>query len=125
MRASQILSDQVIHVKKGRFNSFGFEPLWNSYFDFYLDSRYFKEPLLELQDVTFHLYLRKNLNDHNPRWKMPTIRQIMKKFRIGQAKVYAMLDRLEKAHLLTLESGVRVDVVNERNDYRKRRKAPA
>jgi hypothetical protein len=116
MHAKDVLSDQVIHVKRGRSNSFGFEPLWNSYFDFYLDGRYFEEPLLELQDVTFHLYLRKNLNDKNPSWKMPSVRQIIKKFRVGQAKVYNMLERLEKAHLLTKESGVRAEG-NERNDY--------
>jgi len=74
MRANDILDDQIIHVKRGRQNGLGFEPLWNSYFDFYLDSRYFEEPLLELQDVTFHLFLRKNLNDKNKSWKMPTIR---------------------------------------------------
>jgi len=116
VNANDILSEQVIHVKRGRSNSFGFEPLWNSYFDFYLDSRYFEQPLLELQDVTFHLYLRKNLNDKNPSWKMPSVRQIIKKFSIGQAKVYNMLGRLEKAYLLTKQSGVRIDG-NERNDY--------
>lgn len=105
MRASQILNDQVIHVKKGRFNSFGFEPLWNSYFDFYLDSRYFGKPLLELADVTLHLYLRKNLNDKNPDWKMPTIRQMKKKFHVSQGKLEAMLRRLDAAQLLKKVSG--------------------
>src|SRR5215212_10001769 len=36
---------------------------------------------------------------------------------IGQKRVYSMLERLEKAHLLTKESGTRVGAVNERNDY--------
>jgi hypothetical protein len=116
MRAKDILEEQLI-VRKGRLNGFGFEPAFNSYFDFYLDARYFGEPLLELQDVTFHLYLRKNLNTQNPRWKMPTVRQIMAKFRIGQSKVYGMLDRLEKAHLLNKESGVKPGTINKRNEY--------
>ncbi|GEM_PF-3653333 len=59
MHAEQILEDQILYVKRGRFNGLGFEPAFNSYFDFYLDCKYFGEPLLELQDVTFHLYLRK------------------------------------------------------------------
>jgi hypothetical protein len=117
MRASQILDEQIIHVKRGRQNGFGFEPLWNSYFDFYLDIRYFGEPLLELQDVTFHLYLRKNLNDKNPAWKMPTLRQIKGKFGISSDKIYAMFARLEKAHLLSKESGIRTGTVNARNEY--------
>src|SRR4051794_8798534 len=94
MRANDILSDQVIHVKRGRSNGLGFEPAFNGYFDFYLNAKYFGEPLLELEDVTFHLFLRKNLNDRNKSWKMPTIRQMKKRFCISQAKVYAMLDRL-------------------------------
>ena len=117
MRASQILDEQVIHVKRGRSNSFGWEPCWNSYFDFYLDKKFFGKPLLELGDVTFHLYLRKNLNDKNPNWKMPTIRQIRNKFGTSNDKIYIMLDRLEKAHLLTKESGLRTGTPNERNDY--------
>lgn len=117
MDIKQILDDQVIHIKRGRSNSFGFEPLWNAYFDFYLDRRYFGQPLLEMGDVTFHLYLRKNINDRNPSWKMPTIRQIKEKFGIGNGKIYAMLERLEKAHLLTTTSGARVGTPNERNDY--------
>jgi len=117
MTAKDILSDQVIQVKRGRSVGFGFEPAFNSYFDFYLESKYFGESLLELQDVTFHLYLRKNLNDRNKSWRMPTIRQMRKKFGISNDKVYSMLDRLEKAHLLNKESGTRVGTVNTRNDY--------
>src|SRR2546421_3030719 len=109
MNTSRILEDQVIHVKRGRANSFGFEPAWNAYFDFYLSTKYFDEALLELEDVTFHLFLRKNLNDRNPDWKMPTIRQIKKRFGIGQAKIEAMLARLANAHLLEKESGVGKD----------------
>jgi hypothetical protein len=117
MKAKEILDDQVIHVKRGRTNGLGFEPAFNSYFDFYLNSKYFGEPLLEMEDVTLHLYLRKNLNDHNKAWKMPTIRQMMAKFGISQKKLMAMIKRLEQAHLLVKESGMRVGTVNARNNY--------
>lgn len=103
--ASQILEDQVIHVKRGRTNQFGFEPAWNAYFDFYLSSKYLEEPLLKLEDVTFHLFLRKNLNDGDPTWHMPSIRQMKRRLGVGQDRVWAMLERLEKARLLTKKSG--------------------
>src|SRR5205814_7359531 len=103
---------------RGRQNSFGWEPCWNSYFDFYLDAKWFGEPLLELQDVTFHLYLRKNLNDRNPQWKMPAYRQMKKKFGVSYDKIEAMLRRLDAAHLLKKESGVRRENgYNTRNNY--------
>ena len=116
MNANDILSDQVIHVKRGRSNGLGFEPAFNSYFDFYLSSKYFGQPLLELEDVTLHLYLRKNLNDTNKTWKMPTIRQMMIKFGISQKKLTTILKRLEQAHLLFKESGVKGGMT-VRNDY--------
>lgn len=118
MDAKAILEDQVIHVKRGRMNGLGFEPAFNSYFDFYLDAKWFGEPLLELQDVTFHLYLRKNLNDRNPQWKMPTYRQMKKKFKAGYGKLEAIMRRLDTAHLLKKESGVRRELgLTTRNDY--------
>jgi hypothetical protein len=107
MHSSEILEDQVIYLKRGRTNSFGWEPCWNAYFDFYLSSKYIDPPLLELEDVTFHLYLRKNLNDSNPSWRMPSYRQIKRKFRIGQKKIDAMLTRLDDAKLLKKVSGFR------------------
>jgi hypothetical protein len=118
VNASQILEEQVIQVKRGRTNAFGWEPAWNSYFDFYLEAKYFGEPLLELQDLALHLYLRKNLNDRNPQWRMPTIRQMKKKFSISFDKLDAILRRLDAAHLLKKESGVRkANGMNTRNDY--------
>jgi hypothetical protein len=118
VNAASILNDQVIHIKRGRMLGLGFEPCWNAYFDFYLETKYFGKPLLELQDLALHLYLRKNLNDRNPQWKMPTIRQMKKKFDISFDKLDAMLRRLDAAHLLKKESGVRKDNgMNTRNDY--------
>jgi hypothetical protein len=117
MKPERILEEQRITVKRGRTNSLGFEPAFNSYFDFYLSSKYVDPPLLHLEDVTFHLFLRKNLNDNNPEWKMPSYRQIQRKFRIGQGKLTAMMSRLERAKLLVKVSGVRTDGPNVTNDY--------
>jgi hypothetical protein len=103
---SKILEEQTLTVKRGRLNGLGFEPAFNSYFDFYASSKYIDPPLLELEDIAFHLFLRKNLNDRNPRWKMPSIRQIRAKFRMGHNRFTAILNRLEQAHLLRKESGV-------------------
>src|SRR3954469_2043217 len=103
----QILEDQVIHVKRGRTNQFGFEPAWNSYFDFYLSPKYIDPPLLQLDDVTFHLFLRKNLNDNNAAWKMPSIRQMMRRLSVSQVKLTNMMARLDQAKLLEKVSGYR------------------
>lgn len=117
MNATEILRDQTIVVKKGRTNGLGFEPAFNAYFDFYLNPKYFGEPLLQLEDVTFHLFLRKNLNDSNPAWKMPSIRQMKKRLSIGQPKIDAMMKRLDAAHLLRKESGVREGNHTISNNY--------
>ena len=106
MNAKEILSDQII-IKKGRFNSFGFEPCANAFFDFYLSSKYVSPAILKLEDVSFFLFLRKNLNDRDPTWKMPTIRQMMRRLSTSQVKIYGMMERLEKAHLLRKETGFR------------------
>lgn len=111
------MEDQIIHIKKGRLNGLGFEPAFNAYFDFYLDRKYFGVALLDLQDLAFHLYLRKNLNDANPNWKMPTVRQLKKKFGISCDRIYAILARLERARLLIKQSGVRQGSANVRNTY--------
>jgi len=115
--ASTILEDQVIHVKRGRTNGLGFEPAFNSYFEFYLCSKYFDPPLLQMEDVTFHLYLRKNINDRQKDWRMPTIRQMMKHFSTGQRKLNQMMERLAAAHLLTKQSGWSDTEKIMRNDY--------
>jgi hypothetical protein len=117
MQPSQILEDQIIYVKRGRTNGLGFEPAWNAYFDFYLDTRYFGKALLQLEDVTFHLYLRKNINDKNPKWKMPTMRQMKKKFGVGHPRIGSIIERLQSAHLLKKESGIKPGQPNVANNY--------
>jgi hypothetical protein len=106
MHANDILDDQVI-LKKGRLNGVELEPAYNSYFDFYISTKYVTPQLIRLEDAMFHLFLRKNLNIHNPNWKMPSIRQMMCRLSIGQKKIEGVMFNLERAHLLTKESGFR------------------
>jgi hypothetical protein len=117
--AAEILAEQIIHVKRGRFHSFGFEPCWNSFFDFYVSPKYIEPSLLELEDVAFFLFLRKNINDTNPRWKMPSVRHMMKRVGVSQKKLFTMMRRLDEAHLLKKESGYRKgrDNANLANRY--------
>jgi hypothetical protein len=119
MSSSEILDGQTIVLKRGRMNGLGFEPAWNSYFDFYISPKYISPSLLKLEDMSFHLYLRKNLNDRDPSWKMPTIRQMKRKLGVSYDRLHAMMARLEKAHLLYKESGLRKGEGGEniRNTY--------
>ena len=106
MNPKNTLDGQVI-LKKGRLNNFGYEPAWNSYFDFYISEKYVSPQLIRLEDAMFHLFLRKNLNTRNPEWKMPSIRQMMRRLCVGQKKIQSMMFNLERVHLLTKESGYR------------------
>lgn len=117
MQPQQILSSQQITLKRGRTNGLGFEPAFNSFFDYYLDTRYFKPALLQLEDVTFFLYLRKNLNDADPERSMPSRRQIFQKFGIGHARYDAIMTRLRRARLVVKASGVRTGIANTTNEY--------
>jgi hypothetical protein len=117
MDASEILDGQTIVLKRGRMNGLGFEPCFNSFFDFYLSPKYVDPPLLQLEDVTFFLFLRKNLNDRDPSWKMPSFRQMMRRLHISQRRITAMLGRLEKAQLVKKMSGIREAGENVRNEY--------
>ncbi|MCX6049538.1 MAG: hypothetical protein NT075_30940 [Chloroflexi bacterium] len=107
MDAKQIIEDQVIYVKRGRRNKDGYERAWNGYFDFYISPKYIDPPLIKLEDGMLHLFLCKNLNDSDKSWRMPSIRQMMRRLDVSQSKLLAMLSRLEHAHLLTKESGYR------------------
>jgi hypothetical protein len=106
-------------LHKGRTIREGFEPAFNAFFDFYLSPKYIDPPLLQLEDVTFFLFLRKNLNEHDKSWKMPTIRQMMARLDISQNKVNAMMTRLDKARLVEKVSGYRMgdNGRNMPNDY--------
>jgi hypothetical protein len=106
VNAKATLDAQII-LKKGRLNGFGYEPAWSSYFDFYISAKYVSPQLIRLEDAMFHLFLRKNLNTRNPEWKMPSIRQMMRRLCISQRKVEGIMNNLIAAHLLTKESGFR------------------
>ncbi len=108
-----------MRVKQGRFIDFGFEPCANAFFDFYVTPKYIDPPLLELQDVAFFLFLRKNVNPSNPNWKMPSVRQMMRRLHVSQRKLDAMIARLSRAKLLEKESGLKAGEKGENvsNDY--------
>jgi hypothetical protein len=104
-KATKILDSQVIRIKRGRLTRFGFEPAWNAYFDFYLSSKYLERPILKLEDITFHLFLRKNLNDNDPNWHMPSFRMMKRRLGVSQDRIEGILERLTKAQLLKRISG--------------------
>jgi hypothetical protein len=98
--------DQSLYVKQGRYIDFGFEPCANAFFDFYVNPKYIDPPLLDIQDVGFFLFLRKNVNPKNPSWKMPSIRQMKRRLGVGQDRLTAIMGRLEHTGLLVKESGI-------------------
>src|SRR5687768_5078769 len=79
--------EQAMYVKQGRYIDFGFEPCANAFFDFYVNPKYIDPPLLDIQDVGFFLFLRKNVNPKSPSWKMPSIRQMKRRLGVGQDRL--------------------------------------
>lgn len=98
--------DRSLYVKQGRYIDFGFEPCANAFFDFYVNTKYIDPPLLDIQDIGFFLFLRKNVNPKNPSWKMPSTRQMQRRLGVGWGRIDAIMKRLEHADLLTKESGL-------------------
>jgi hypothetical protein len=98
--------DQAMYVKQGRYIDFGFEPCANAFFDFYVNPKYVDPPLLDIQDVGFFLFLRKNVNPKSPKWKMPSIRQMKVRLGVGQDRITAIMKRLEHTGLLVKDSGI-------------------
>jgi hypothetical protein len=98
--------DQSFYVKQGRYIDFGFEPCANAFFDFYVNPKYIDPPLLDIQDVGFFLFLRKNVNPKSPSWKMPSTRQMQRRLGVGWGRLDAIMKRLEHAGLLQKESGI-------------------
>jgi hypothetical protein len=83
----------------------GFETAWNEYFDCYATTTYLEEPLIRLEDISYHLYLKKNINPSNPRWELPSFRQLKKILGLSQDKIQGIEARLAGAGLLVKESG--------------------
>ncbi len=83
----------------------GFESAWNEYYDCYATTTYLTKPLIKLEDIGYHLYLKKNINPHNPSWELPSFRQQKKTLGLSQDKIQGIEARLERAGLLVKESG--------------------
>src|SRR3954447_27000332 len=97
----------------------GFETAWNEYFDCYATTTYLEEPLIRLEDISYHLYLKKNINPTNPRWELPSFRQLKKILGLSQDKIQGIEARLAEAGLLMKESGKGKGAKGENvaNDY--------
>lgn len=97
----------------------GFETAWNEYFDCYATTTYLEAPLIRLEDISYHLYLKKNINPTNPRWELPSFRQLKKILGLSQDKIQGIEARLGVAGLLLKESGKGKGTKGENvaNDY--------
>jgi hypothetical protein len=84
----------------------GFETAWNEYFDCYATTTYLETSLIRLEDIAYHLYLKKNINPTNPRWELPSFRQLKRILGLSQDKIQGIEARLGAAGLLLKESGV-------------------
>ena len=113
------VEDSLVPITKGKegLRGFGFEPAFNEFYDLYASDRVLSKPILRLEDIALYLYLRKCVNVERDDWRPPSIRHLARKFKIGTGKVYRILERLEKAHLLRKVSGVRETASNEPNQY--------
>jgi hypothetical protein len=113
------IEDSLVPITKGRegLRGFGFEPAFNEFYDLYASDRVLSKPILRLEDIALYLYLRKCVNVEKEGWKPPSIRHLKRKFRIGADRLYEILDRLERAHLLRKVSGARRSG-NVPNQYR-------
>lgn len=113
------VEDSLVPITKGKegLRGFGFEPAFNEFYDLYASDKVLSNPILRLEDIALYLYLRKRINVDRDDWKPPSIRHLRRKFKISSGKICAILERLEKAHLLRKESGVREAGANVPNQY--------
>ena len=113
------IEDSLVPITKGKegLRGFGFEPAFNEFYDLYASDKVLSKPILRLEDIALYLYLRKSVNVERDDWNPPSIRHLRRQFKIGSGKVYRILERLEKAHLLRKVSGVRETASNEPNQY--------
>ncbi|MFN8513952.1 MAG: hypothetical protein U0232_14295 [Thermomicrobiales bacterium] len=97
----------------------GFESAWNEYFDCYGSTTYVEEPLIRLEDISYHLYLKKHINPTNPHWELPSFRQLKKILGLSQDKLQGIEGRLGAVRLLVKDSGKGKGVKGENvaNDY--------
>jgi hypothetical protein len=113
------VEDILVPITKGKegLRGFGFEPAFNEFYDLYASDKVLSKPILRLEDIALYLYLRKCVNVERDDWRPPSIRHLRRKFKISSGKTYAILERLEKAHLLRKTSGVRKGEGNIPNQY--------
>ncbi len=113
------IEDSLVPITKGRegLRGFGFEPAFNEFYDLYASDKVLSKPILRLEDIAMYLYLRKCVNVERDDWNPPSIRHLRGKFKISSGKIYTILERLEKAHLLRKQSGVREEGGNVPNRY--------
>ncbi len=113
------IEDSLVPITKGRegLRGFGFEPAFNEFYDLYASDKVLSKPILRLEDIAMYLYLRKCVNVERDDWNPPSIRHLRRKFKISSGKIYTILERLEKAHLLRKQSGVREEGGNVPNRY--------
>lgn len=113
------IEESLVPITKGKegLRGFGFEPAFNEFYDLYASDKVLGNPILRLEDIALYLYLRKCIKVDRDDWKPPSIRHLRRKFKISSGKICAILERLEKAHLLRKESGVREARANVPNQY--------
>jgi hypothetical protein len=113
------IEDNLVPITKGKegLRGFGFEPAFNEFYDLYASDKVLSKPILRLEDIALYLYLRKCVNVDRDDWNPPSIRHLRRKFKISSGKIYTILERLEKAHLLRKQSGVREEGGNVPNRY--------
>jgi hypothetical protein len=113
------IEDNLVPITKGKegLRGFGFEPAFNEFYDLYASDKVLSKPILRLEDIAMYLYLRKCVNLDRDDWNPPSIRHLRRKFKISSGKIYTILERLEKAHLLRKQSGVREEGGNVPNRY--------
>lgn len=113
------IEDSLVPIAKGKegLRGFGFEPAFNEFYDLYASNKVLSKPILRLEDIALYLYLRKCVNVDRDDWRPPSIRHLRRKFKISSGKIYAILERLERAHLLRKVSGVREGAGNVPNQY--------
>src|SRR5688500_8886743 len=117
--AAPLSSEAKRRVRLAENQRKGFESAWNEYFDCYASTTYAEEPLIRLEDVSYHLYLKKHINPTNPRWELPSFRQLKKILGLSQDKLQGIEARLATARLLVKDSGKGKGAKGENvaNDY--------
>jgi hypothetical protein len=103
------IEDSLVSITKGKegLRGFGFEPAFNEVYDLYASDKVLSNSIPRMEDIALYLSLHKSVHVGRDDWNPPSIRHLRRKFKISSGKIYAILERLEKAQLLPKQSGVR------------------